>query len=270
MINQFALGIRTWFQSWGFISRNGLMHYFLYPLIIGIIWHMGMTVFILETVQFLWAEFGPQLDVEVIPEAGWWEQTKAVLAEISKYAIAFIISIILFYTSLKISKYIILMLMSPVMSLLSERTNDILEGRSIPFSMHQFIRDVVRGSALALRNMFLEIISIWIVGLAALLISAILPPLGLIISPFIPVISFFIGAYFFGFSTMDYTNERHRLSIKESIRSIREMKGIAIANGSIFALFFRIPIIGATITTITCTVAACIAIHEEKKIRKNL
>jgi CysZ protein len=233
-------------------------------MVIGIIWHMGMAIFILEIVQYLWAEFGPQFTSDAIPNGTWWEQTKVVLAEISKYALAFVVSIILFYTSLKISKYVILILMSPIMSLLSERTNDILEGRNNPFSLHQFIRDVFRGSVLALRNMFLELIIIWIIGISALLITAIIPPLGFIISPLIPVISFFVGAYFFGFSTMDYTNERHRVSIRESIRNIRQQKGIALANGSIFALFFRIPIIGATVTTITCTVAACLAMHENR------
>jgi CysZ protein len=226
---------------------------------------MGMSVFILETVQYLWAEFGPDISINALPNDTWWEQFKALLAEISKYALAFVISVILFYTSLKISKYIILMLMSPVMSLLSERTNEILEGKTIPFSLHQFIRDVARGLVLALRNMILEIISIWAVGIAAILVTSAVPPLGLFITPMLPVLSFLIGAYFFGFSTMDYTNERHRLSIRESITKIRQLKGVAIANGTIFALLFRIPIIGAMITTITCTVAACIAMHEDRE-----
>jgi CysZ protein len=82
------------------------------------------------------------------------------------------------------------------MSLLSERTNDILEGRNNPFSLHQFVRDVIRGSALALRNMFLELLLIWIIGVSAFLIAAFIPPLGLIISPFIPVISFFRSLFF--------------------------------------------------------------------------
>lgn len=264
MLNQFSLGIRTWFQSWSFISRNGLMHYFLYPLIIGIIWYMGMGIFIVEIVQYLWAEFGPQITFNAIPNGTWWEQTKIVLAEISKYALSVVVTIILFYTSLKISKYIILILMSPIMSLLSERTNDILEGRINPFSLHQFVRDVIRGSALALRNMFLELIIIWIIGISAYLISTFIPPLGLLISPFIPIISFFVGAYFFGFSTMDYTNERHRLSIRESIQNIRQQKGVALANGSIFALLFILPIIGAMVATITCTVAACLAMQKNR------
>jgi CysZ protein len=264
MLQQFAAGIRTWFESWRFLSRHGLLHYFLYPLAIGIIWFMGMTAFIYETVQYAWNEYGPELTVNALPNDTWWEQVLAFFAEISKYSMALLIAVLLSYTAIKISKYVILMLMSPVMSLLSERTNDILEGQTHPFRLHQFIRDVVRGSALALRNLFLEILSIWAVGLAGILITTVAPPLSLIITPLIPVISFFIGAYFFGFSTMDYTNERHRLSIRESIRKIRQLKGIAIGNGTIFALLFRIPILGATVTTITCTVAACIAMHEEK------
>jgi len=265
LIQHFALGINTWFRSWGFISRNGLMHYFLYPLLIGILWYMGMAVFIIECIDYLWTSFGPDITYDPIPNAGWIEQARAVLSEIGKYALAFVIGILIFYSSLKISKYIILIAMSPVMSMLSEKTNDILEGKSNPFSMQQLIRDVLRGTVLAIRNMFIELILIWAIGLINIFITIAVPPLGLILIPFIPLISFIVGAYFFGFSTMDYTNERHRLSIAQSIQLIRKNKGIAIANGSIFALLFRIPVIGVSICTVTCTVSACIAMKESRE-----
>jgi len=67
---------------------------------------------------------------------------------------------------------------------------------------------------------------------------------------------------------MDYYNERQRLSFGESIKSVRNKKGIAIGNGTIFSMIFMIPVIGVTISTVTCTVAATIALDKEKESGK--
>ena len=70
-----------------------------------------------------------------------------------------------------------------------------------------------------------------------------------IVIGFIPVIgwlisflgNFVISSYFYGFSFMDYTNERQRLSLKDSIAYISNNKGLAIGIGSVFVFCFFIP-----------------------------
>ena len=95
------------------------------------------------------------------------------------------------------------------------------------------------------------------------------PPLSIITTPITTVVIFLVGAYYYGFATMDYTNERYRLSVKESTQMIRKYKGLAVANGSIFSLWLIIPIIGTYIGTvfapITCTVGATLALLEERE-----
>jgi len=265
----FSLGVGTWFESWRFIFRNGLIHYFIYPILLSILLGMGAVALIRKGVDFVMSFVTPHLDYVAMPNSGWWERTLDVLADIGKYGISFILWIIAWYTFQKVSKYLILALMSPVMALLSEKTETILTGKLYPFDGQQLVRDIVRGIGLAIRNFFVEIfltvILIW--GLD-LFLTIFIPPLGIILSPVFALLSFFIGAYFFGFSTMDYYNERQRLSFGESIKSVRNKKGIAIGNGTIFSLIFMIPVIGVTISTVTCTVAATLALNKEKESGK--
>ena len=158
-----------------------------------------------------------------------------------------------------------LAVMSPVMALLSERVDSIVTGNKFPFNGQQIVREIFRGIALALRNLFLELFLVWGLLFLNLLIGIFVPPLVVITSPVTSVLIFFIGAYFYGFSTMDYTNERRKRKMGESIRITRKYKGVAAGNGTIFSILFLVPGIGTAIATITCTVAATLAMNEIDK-----
>jgi CysZ protein len=80
-----------------------------------------------------------------------------------------------------------------------------------------------------------------------------------------PVFLMLISYYFYGFSMMDYSSERHKLNVSESVRYIRKHKGVAIGNGFIFSLLFAFPIIGSMLSTVLAPVAATIAVVELKK-----
>ena len=127
------------------------------------------------------------------------------------------------------------------------------------------MRDVVRGVIIALRNMFIELgymIVIFLIGLF-------IPFIGGIIGT---IILFFIASYFYGFAFIDYTNERRRLTIKQSVQFIRANKGMAIANGMVFSFFMLIPFCGTSLAgfaAIVSVVAATIATHKVVDLNKN-
>ena len=67
---------------------------------------------------------------------------------------------------------------------------------------------------------------------------------------------------------MDYSNERHQLTIKKSVDLVRRNKGFAIGLGLVFQMCLLIPIIGslvASFLSIIAVVSATIA-TEHKKI----
>ncbi|MFM9985234.1 MAG: EI24 domain-containing protein [Flavobacteriales bacterium] len=260
-----GLGISTWFKAWKFVFDHNLLHYFLYPIAASILMGMGAVVLIKKGVDSVETWVSPHLEYTPLGDGGFWSKILEFLSDIRGYAIALALWIVFLYIYRKAQKYLLLAIMSPMMALLSERTDEILTGQVYPFDGQQFVRDVLRGVLLAFRNFFLETmigIVIWIVSIVLTYFTG---GIGVVLLPVTLVASFIVSAYFYGFATMDYTNERKRRSIGESIKYIRARRGIALGNGGVFYGIMLLPIIGPTIAMVTCTVAATLAMHETDK-----
>ena len=123
----------------------------------------------------------------------------------------------------------------------------------------------MRGVLLVFRNFVRETaigVFLWIVSIVLTDFTGVI---GAVLLPLTMLVGIMVSAYFYGFATMDYTNERKKRSIGESIKYIRARRGIALGNGGVFYTLMLIPFIGTTIAMVTCTVAATIAMHETDK-----
>ncbi len=153
-----------------------------------------------------------------------------------------------------VNGYLILIVMSPLLAYLSEKTEKILTGNDYDFSLRQFINDVVRGILISIRNFFYEI------GLHILMfIAMLIPILGQFIAVLSPIILFFISAYFYGFSFIDYTNERRKLNLRDSVRFVRSNMGFSVAIGSVYSLFLIVPFVGSLVAGMVSIVSVIAA-----------
>jgi CysZ protein len=112
---------------------------------------------------------------------------------------------------------------------------------------------------MAIRNMLIELFF-----LILAIIIGFIPVIGL----FAAILLFFVSAYFYGFSFIDYYNERKRLSIKQSTEIVKKHKGLAISNGGVFALSLLVPFCGSYLVlfvSIISVVAATMAMVEIDK-----
>ena len=126
-------------------------------------------------------------------------------------------------------KNLVIVLVGPFMSPLSERIESHMTGKDVSVSMWDIkynVRIMIRGLRVALRNIIRE-----------LFFTVILLLLGLIpvFSPFVPVLIFALQAYYAGFGNMDFTLERH-FNVKNSVRFVSQNKGLAIGNGTVYLL----------------------------------
>lgn len=143
-------------------------------------------------------------------------------------AIKIVLPILFFIIFIFIGGTIVNVLMSPIYTMLSEKTETILTGKEFPFDAKQTVKDIWRALLIALRNTAKQLL------LTALcLLLNLIPVVGSIAS--ISLI-FIINAYYFGSGFMDYTFERWRYSVKESLKGTSELKYLAIANGAIYSL----------------------------------
>lgn len=279
MFNDLLRAIGDCFKALGFVFEHRMAHFFLYPIAITILLSVGLIATVDWLVEGIdqYVSDNWSFRAEVTTDEGWFETGWRYVQNFSDYALAGIVDVGvtlgLFYLFHKLNKYIVLVLMSPVMSLVSERTDEKLTGREFPFEWPQLFKDIWRGVLIAMRNFAIEMGIIIAVCAVNLAITAVVPPLAIITLPAGAVFTWLVGAYFFGFATIDYTNERRRLNVKESVAFIRANKGIALGNGIVFAFLMWIPLIGAYIgpvfATIMCTVGATLTIHDKVNLNRD-
>jgi CysZ protein len=113
-----------------------------------------------------------------------------------------------------------------------------------------------RGIRLALRNMLWQT-----VYMVCLLILSFIPVIGWIV----PVFALFVECYYYGFSMLDYSCERHKLSASQSIEFIGKHKGLAIGNGIVFYLMHLVLIVGWVLAPAYAVVAATISLYHQDK-----
>ena len=153
-------------------------------------------------------------------------------------------------------KYIFLIIGSPVFAYLSEKTDTLIQGKEFPFEIRQFLKDISRGAGIALRN------TLWqTVYTVSILFISFVPVLGWAT----PVLALFVECYYFGFSMLDYSSERNKLSVAESIDFIGQHKGLAIGNGMVFYMLHILPVIGWVLAPSYAVIAATLSLHHAQK-----
>lgn len=258
----FGIGFRTFFDAIGFVFSKGLWWALIFPLIFTILLYWGgneLTELAIEKLQ-AWL-----LGLVNFEKTDTW-YASALQGIVSGF-VWLILKILFISVFTYLGGYIILIFMSPVFAILSEKTETALTGKTYPFNGEQWMRDMVRGIILVFRNVFIELGII-----VAIFILSFIPVIGWLVAIFSTVILIFVSAYFYGFSYMDYTLERKKLSISESVKFVRRHKGIAVSNGLIFALAMIIPLCGtivAPFVSVFSVVGATLAIQETELADKD-
>lgn len=167
-----------------------------------------------------------------------WAQESLIFSLITAAA-GFIMLVMLF-------RYLFLILLSPILSYISEITERESTNQNVQ-SRFSFFNAASRSVRVNSRNLLREsIIS------SVLFFTGFIPILNLITVP----VLFIVQAYFTGFGLMDYYLERH-YSFKQSIDVVKTHKWASISVGGIFMLFMAIPVLGLILapyfTTVTAT-----------------
>ena len=229
-------------RLWRWIAIPGILYALVFAVSMYFFWNTAsQAVHYLNTVTGL---------------RGWVERMNSgwISYLVSFAELVLTLLLLLFYFSL--FKYVWLIVGSPVFAYLSEKTESLLEGRDYPFNLPQLLKDMLRGIKLALRN------ALWqTVYTVSILLLSLIPVIGWAS----PVLSLFIECYYYGFSMLDYSCERHKLSASESIRFIGQHKGLAIGNGIVFYLMHLVPILGWIMAPAYAVVAATLSLYYQKR-----
>ncbi|MBC8035257.1 MAG: EI24 domain-containing protein [Chitinophagaceae bacterium] len=251
MLKEIVTAIQSYFRAHQFLSRHKLWKWILIPgIIYMLLFAIGMYFFFITSdnaVNYLSDLFGINR---------WLQQQKSALLNFIFVMSSFMLRLILLFFFFSLFKYLFLIVGSPVFAYLSEKTAAILEGKEYPFSFGQLFKDIVRGITLSVRNMLWQAVYIF-----CLILLAFIPLVGWIT----PLIALLVECYFYGFSMLDYSCERHKLSPSASVSYISRHKGLAIGNGLVFYFMHLIPILGWIVAPAYAVVAATLSLYYQQK-----
>ena len=254
-IKQLSKGVSDYRPAISFIFKNKLAWFFAVPVLLNIMLFVGGLSLISALSEYLQAE---ALNMSKLDNANFYGAE--ILSTLIAWSIWVALKILFFFVFAYTGGYIVLMIMSPVLAYLSEKTEKILTGQDYPFDIQQLMRDVVRGILIAIRNLFTQLLVV-----LAILIIGLIPIIGQITAIFSPLLIILIAAYFYGFSFTDYVNERQKRSVKDSLAFMKDNRGLITGNGLPFALILLIPFFGLLFSgfmAIISVVASVISIKD--------
>ena len=252
LVSDLRSGSVGFLRAYGFAREHRMRWLFLVPVLLWLLLTFGLYAILQQPADALSAWAADKLTIPVPAEAAsWWDDVKAFLNGARGVVVALVLKIAIMYLLYITNKYLVLILLSPVLAYASERTEELITGRGFPFSWVQLFKDAFRGALVALRNGVIEI------GLTALIwVATLILP---ILAPLSMVLLFVISAYFYGFSMFDYIHERHRMRVGESVRAVNARIGAVFANGALFSLFMAIPLIGMMFAPVMAAIGAVLA-----------
>lgn len=249
MLRGLSSSIQDYKDAYQSMSRHGLWKYAVLPGLLSILVAGLILAWGLSTVDDIAA-----WTMGIYP----FEWGREVVMGIMEWFSGIMMVIICLF----VFRYIVMIVASPFMGTLSEKVESIMTGRppaKVPAG--QMIKDIVRGSRIALRNIIREILVTIVLTLAGFMI----PVIGSMVST---ALIFAVQAYFAGFGNIDYTLERKKFTIKDSVAFVNTNRGMAIGNGTGWLVLMIVPVLGWFLAPVLGTVAATKSAVEAMDARK--
>ena len=226
MIKAYLRGASAPISAIDFVKRHGLWRLFLCPL--------ALSAVLFVCIHFAAASVGTAVADAIsgrIRSADEMPVWGSVLSWVG-YLMA---RIVMFVAMVYVGGYLVLLLMSPMLSYVASLAVFRHTGRREPWAMASFVHDVLRGIAISMRNMLMQALLLLVVFVAGFI--PVVPPLT-------PVLYWLVSAFYYGFSMADYVFEARRMSISASVAFARRNRAYMLGLGTLFALLVGIPFVG--------------------------
>ena len=222
MFKDIFKGIKAYAGSLQLISKLGLWKYFGIPILICIV----VAALVLISAYALADDFGYYFSKLWIWD--WGKETFFFLSKILS-------GILILLVGISIYKHVVMALSAPFMAPVSEKIEAYILGEdNHKHRVTSFSEQLMRGVRINMRNLGMEILLT-----IPILIIGFVPILGFVST----LLLILTQGYYAGFGNMDYTLERH-FNYSDSIKFVKQHRGLAIGNGIVFILFLLIPVIG--------------------------
>ncbi|NNC85534.1 MAG: hypothetical protein HKN75_05585 [Bacteroidia bacterium] len=248
IFEHFWKGIQSFGTGMQYITGKRFWYYLILPGIINLIIFFG-TFSLVYSYSDEFSNWLLQLIGLADADTGFMGGLKKFMY----FLLLFLIRVMYFLLYITIYKYVMLIIMAPLLAYISEKVEEVQSGKTYDFNTKQFLIDTWRGIRIAIRNFAFEMLFV-----VLFLFMGLIPVIGIAA----PLLLFVVQSYFYGYSMFDYNNERKRMTVKEGSKFIWEHKGSAIANGAVFHLMYLIPIVGWVVSPVLSVISAGINYHQ--------
>lgn len=211
---EFILGVSTYWDTILFIRKHKLYWFVAFPMLIMLgIYKLG------EVIQF----HTFQKETDTMNELVW-------------YMVLMFIEISMALIFMNFTKYLMVALLSPLLTYLSQKTEKILTKNNYQYTFFQLKNDIKRAIRLVFRNLIWYYL--WFLFIYALSLLFFENPTS---NPLF-YITYLVLSYYYGFGFIDYVNERKKLNVRDSILFIRQHAGLAIGIGTVYSCMILLPV----------------------------
>ena len=243
MLKEIKFAFNNYFSAFKFIDQNKLKKFYFIPGIINIILMISFYFF---------SRFIGSTLVELSSNL-----LGGNLNSFIQFILEFIIYLTIFAIYYLIYKTLILIILSPFLSYISERTESIITGKEFNFNLKENLYFIKRGIVVTLKSFLREFVMTCII-----LLLFFIP----LVNTIIPVLLFIVQSYYIGFSFIDYTLERH--DFERGTIIIRKNYLFFLINGGLFTILLFIPLVGifiAPLVTVVATTTGTLKLIENEK-----
>jgi CysZ protein len=241
LLKEIIIAIESYSRAHHFIRKHKLLKWIILPgLLYTLMFAVGMI--------FFWDSANTAVTwlSKVIGIERWLSHQHSAVLSFFFVMGGIMVRLVLVFFYFSLFKYLFLIIGSPLFAYLSQQTEALIQGKEFTLQWDRLWKDMKRGIRLALRNSFWQT-----VYTVSILIVSFFPLIGWIT----PVISIFVECYYYGFSMLDCSCERHKLSPSASIAFIGRHKGFAIGNGLVFYLLHFVPVLAPSYAVIAATIS---------------
>lgn len=227
---EFGKGFSAYGEAHRVMMKHGLMKYLLIP---------GFAT-LLYAVLFFFIAYRIADGFSTNPDAYPW--FLSWMGKATEWVVKFLYWPLVVFVFIFSYKTLTQIVLSPVLSHLSEVVEHREFNGELPKSgFAEAISDIQRSLLINFRNLFHELLYCFLAGFVPLVGS---------------ILAFGISSYYTGFNFMDYTMERHRMSLKQSVAFVHEHRGLASGLGMMCMLGMMIPVVGWFFMPTYATVAS--------------
>ncbi|PCJ80469.1 MAG: hypothetical protein COA49_08335 [Bacteroidetes bacterium] len=256
-------GLKSNFKALPFMARNGMLIWFLPATVLTIVMSYASFVLIdwvVDYASFHYLKFFDLSENLLEDESdGFFEIIKNLLITAGEYSLKAILWVVLFIIKLKLMKYIVIAFLGPIMAALSEIAENKLTGVKKQFTFKRWVFEIMRGFRTAILYLFIELSTALLLLLFFAILGFFIPVIIPVIAIFEIILTFFIGAFFYGAAALDYVWEREGVGALGSLRKAISNSSLAIGVGVPFAIWMMIPIINFTIAPIFAPAIASVS-----------